>query len=89
VQGDDFWALFNGRPVAVASHSRGGYGHTVLTALRLQLAHLGAHLVGRQLVSNKTNPAKDDSIADLHSRLNHLDGGPQVAAAGGSGSPLD
>jgi len=71
VQGDDFRALFNGRPVAIATHSGGG-GHTVLTALRLQLAHLGAHVVGRQLVSNKTQPAKDDSIADLISRLNHL-----------------
>jgi len=71
VQSDDFRALFNGRPVAIATHSGGG-GHTVLTALRLQLAHLGAHVVGRQLVSNKTQPAKDDSIADLISRLNHL-----------------
>jgi NAD(P)H-dependent FMN reductase len=71
VQGDDFRALFNGRPVAIASHSGGG-GHTVLTALRLQLAHLGAHVVGRQLVSNSSHPAKDDSIADLVRRLQHL-----------------
>ena len=82
VQGDDFRALFNGRPVAIATHSGGG-GHTVLTALRLQLAHLGAHVVGRQLVSNKHLPAKDDSIADLISRLNHLRADPLVAAAGG------
>ena len=71
VQGDDFRALFNGRPVAIATHSGGG-GHAVLTALRLQLAHLGAHVVGRQLVSNASHPAKDDSIADLISRLHHL-----------------
>jgi chromate reductase, NAD(P)H dehydrogenase (quinone) len=82
MQGDDFRALFNGRPVAIATHSGGG-GHTVLTALRLQLAHLGAHVVGRQLVSNKNLPAKDDSIADLISRLNQLRAGPLVAAAGG------
>lgn len=71
VQGDDFRALFNGRPVAIATHSGGG-GHTVLMALRLQLAHLGAHVVGRQLVSNSTHPAKDDTISDLISRLHHL-----------------
>ena len=71
VQGDDFRALFNGRPVAIATHSGGG-GHAVLTALRLQLAHLGAHVVGRQLVSNSAHPAKDDTIADLISRLHHL-----------------
>jgi NAD(P)H-dependent FMN reductase len=71
VQGDDFRALFNARPVAIATHSGGG-GYAVLTALRLQLAHLGAHVVGRQLVSNGSHPAKDDSIADLITRLHHL-----------------
>jgi NAD(P)H-dependent FMN reductase len=68
VQGDDFRALFNNRPVVIATHSGGG-GHTVLAALRLQLAHLGAQVVGRQLVSNGTNPAKDSSISDLVQRL--------------------
>ena len=53
--------------MASATHS-GDDGHTVLTALWLQLAHLGAHVVGRLLVSNKTQPAKDESIADLISR---------------------
>jgi len=68
VQGNDFRALFNERPVVIATHSGSG-GHTVLTALRLQLAHLGAHVVGRQLVSNRSQPASDDSIADLIRRL--------------------
>ena len=71
VQGSDFRALFNGRPVVIATHSGGG-GTTVMTALRLQLAHLGAHVVGRQLVSNANHPAKDDSIADLLVRLETL-----------------
>lgn len=71
VQGEDFRALFNARPVALATHS-GGNGHGVLTALRLQLAYLGAHVVGRQLVSNRNQPARDDAIADLISRLQHL-----------------
>jgi chromate reductase len=82
VQGNDFRALFNDRPVAIATHSGSG-GHAVLTALRLQLAYLGDHVVGRQLVSNIINPAKDDSIADLISRLNHLRAAPVVAAVGG------
>ena len=71
VQGDDFRALFNGRPVAIATHSGGG-GHAVMAALRLQLAHLGAHVVGRQLVSNTMSGAKDVSIADLIHRLKQL-----------------
>jgi len=68
VQSADFRSLFNGRPVVIATHSGGG-GHTVLAALRLQLAHLGAVVVGRQLVSNTTTPAKDASISDLITRL--------------------
>jgi NAD(P)H-dependent FMN reductase len=63
--------LFNGRPVAIATHSGGG-GQAVMAALRLQLAHLGAHVVGRQLVSNSTHSAKDESIADLIHRLKQL-----------------
>ncbi len=71
VQGDDFRSLFNGRPIVVATHSGGG-GHTVLAALRLQLAHLGAQVVGRQLVSNSARPARDESIDDLVRRLAQL-----------------
>jgi hypothetical protein len=41
-------------------------------ALRLQLAHLGAHVVGRQVLSNNANPAKDASIADVLARLDQL-----------------
>jgi NAD(P)H-dependent FMN reductase len=71
VQSNDFRTLFNGRPIAMATRSGGG-GHTVMAALRLQLAHLGAHVVGRQLVSNSTHPAKDDTITDLLQRLQRL-----------------
>lgn len=68
VQGDDFRALFNGRPIAMASFSGGG-GMELLVSLRVQLTHLGAQVVGRQLLSNHSRPAKDESIADLIHRL--------------------
>ena len=71
VQGDDFRALFNARPIAIATHSGGG-GATALMALRLQLAHLGAHVVGRQVLSNNAHPAQDASIADVVARLDQL-----------------
>jgi chromate reductase, NAD(P)H dehydrogenase (quinone) len=71
VQGSDFRSLFNSRPVVIATHS-GGAGYGVLVAMRLHLAHLGAHVVGRQLLSNSDNPAKDDSIADLITQLHQL-----------------
>ena len=68
VQGDDFRALFNGRPIAIATFS-GGNGMELLVSLRIQLTHLGAEVVGRQLLSNYSKPAKDDSITDLLQRL--------------------
>ena len=68
VIGDDFRALFNGRPIAMATFSGGG-GMELLLSLRIQLTHLGAQVVGRQLLSNKAKPPKDESIADLLQRL--------------------
>ena len=40
-----------------------------LVALRDQFTHLGAQVVGRQLLSNHAKPAQDDSINDLVQRL--------------------
>ena len=68
VQGDDFRQLFNGRPLAMATFSGGG-GMELLVSLRIQLTHLGAELVGRQLLSNYAKPPQDDSITDLLQRL--------------------
>lgn len=41
----------------------------LLLSLRIQLTHLGAEVVGRQLLSNYAKPAKDESIQDLLKRL--------------------
>ncbi len=68
VQENDFRALFNGRPIAIASFSGGG-SMELLISLRIQLAHLGAQVVGRQIASNYKNPAKDESIEDVINRL--------------------
>ncbi len=68
VQGDDFRFLFNGRPIAMATFS-GGSGLELLLSLRIQLTHLGAQVVGRQLMSSNANPPKDESINDLLQRL--------------------
>ena len=68
VTGDDFRALLNGRPIAMANFSGGG-GMELLVSLRIQLTHLGAQVVGRQLLSNHAKPAQDDSINDLVQRL--------------------
>jgi len=52
----------------MASHSGGG-GVELLTVLRIQLAHLGAQVVGRQVQANAARPAREDSIRDLIGRL--------------------
>ena len=68
VTDDDFRSLFNGRPIAMATFSGGG-GMELLVSLRIQLTHLGAQVVGRQLLSNHAKPAKDDSISEMVQRL--------------------
>ncbi len=52
----------------MASFSGGG-GMELLLSLRIQLTHLGAQVVGRQLMSNNNKPAQDESIEDLLHRL--------------------
>ena len=64
IQEDDFRYLFNGRPIAIASHSGGGCME-LLISMRVQLSHLGAQVLGRQLASNNSRIAKDDSIAEI------------------------
>tara|TARA_Y100001968_G_C19302866_1_gene690026 strand:- start:436 stop:960 length:525 start_codon:yes stop_codon:yes gene_type:complete len=68
VEETDFRRLFNGRPIAIASFSGGGCIE-LLVSMRIQLAHLGAQVVGRQLASNNQNPVKNESIDDLLMRL--------------------
>ncbi|MEE2904258.1 MAG: NAD(P)H-dependent oxidoreductase [Myxococcota bacterium] len=52
VQGKDFRALFNGKPLGLATHSGGG-GQKVLTAMRIQMSHLGCNVIGREILTNK------------------------------------
>lgn len=48
---DDYRELFNEKPVGLATHSGGG-GAKVMFAMRLQMAHLGCNVVGRELLTN-------------------------------------
>ena len=73
VQGKDFRSLFNERPIAIASFSGGGCMELLLS-MRIQLTHLGALVLGRQLATNKSKIAEDKSIHEiLHQllKLNH------------------
>ena len=68
ISGDDFRNLFNGQPIAIATFS-GGPGIELVTSLRMQLAHLGAQVVGRHLSSNYNKPAEEKTIEDIINRL--------------------
>ncbi len=68
----DFRALFNNRPVALATHSGGG-GQKVLLAMRQQLSHLGSTVLGREVLTTPQRPANPDAIAALVSQLSALE----------------
>ena len=65
---DDFRSLLKGRPVAIASHSGGG-GQKVLVAMRLQLAHLGANVLGRELLTRHNKPLNETSARAVLGQL--------------------
>ena len=68
VQGQDFRSLFNERPIAIASFSGGGCMELLLS-MRIQLTHLGALVLGRQLTSNKSKIPEDKSINEILNQL--------------------
>lgn len=72
VSTDDFRALFNGRPVALATHSGGG-GNKVALAMRQQLSHLGCTVLGREVVATSQKAANPDAIAALVTQLTALE----------------
>ena len=71
VQGKDFRSLFNERPIAIASFSGGGCMELLLS-MRIQLSHLGALVIGRQLATNKSKVAEDNSINAILNQLLQL-----------------
>ena len=71
VQGKDFRSLFNERPIAIASFSGGGCMELLLS-MRIQLTHLGALVLGRQLASNQSKVAEDKSIDEILKQLMSL-----------------
>ena len=69
---DNFRAVFNGKPAAIATYS-GGAGQKVLIAMRLQLSHLGVNVLGREIATNDDQPLRESTgrtiLATLHRSL--------------------
>ena len=61
---DNFRQHFNGKPVALATHSGGG-GHNLMTSMRIQFAHLGANVLGRVAIVNSKKPINHATIDAL------------------------
>lgn len=72
VSTDDFRALFNARPVGLASHSGGG-GQKVGLAMRQQLSHLGCNVLGREVLANAQKAANPEAIASVVTQLAALE----------------
>ncbi len=70
---EDFRALFNSKPVALATHSGGG-GQKILSAMRIQLSHLGCTVLGRELLSHGQKPANPDTINAMVAQMQRLMG---------------
>lgn len=64
----DWREAFNGKPCLIATHSGSG-GAYVLLALRQQLSYIGANVIGRQVLSNYSRPASDESIVSCLKQL--------------------
>jgi chromate reductase len=70
-QAEDFRSLFSQKPIALATHSGGG-GQKVLVAMRLQFSHLGATVIGRDLVTNSGKSLNDASARAVLEALSAL-----------------
>ncbi|MEB3290441.1 MAG: NAD(P)H-dependent oxidoreductase [Leptolyngbya sp.] len=68
----DFRALFNARPLVLASHSGSG-GQKVGLAMRQQLSHLGCNVLGREVLANAQKAANPEAIAALVAQLAALE----------------
>lgn len=71
VDGKDFRTLFNGKPLGIATHS-GGAGQKVLTSMRIQFSHLGANVIGREILTNSKKAMNPDSVDSILKQLDRL-----------------
>jgi len=73
VADEDFRVIFNGKPAAIASHSGGG-GTRGLTSLRIQLAHLGCDVLGREFICNWEKQLNEDAAREVLGKLAKSEG---------------
>lgn len=67
----DWRETFNEKFVALATHSGGG-GTKVLQAMRLQFIHMGANVLGRELLTSYDKPLNEESANNILEQLGKL-----------------
>ena len=68
---EDWRESFNEKFVALATHSGGG-GTKVLQAMRLQFIHMGANVLGRELLTSYDKPLNEESANNILEQLGKL-----------------
>ena len=66
--GDDFRALFNEKPILIATFSGGG-GDDLLNAMRVQFTKLGAIVIPRQILTNYNHRLNIESLTKTLTQL--------------------
>lgn len=69
--GDDFRGIFNGKAVALSTHSGGG-GNSIITVMRTQFSYLGCNVVGRSVISNKNKQANPEAMSFILEQLDKM-----------------
>jgi chromate reductase, NAD(P)H dehydrogenase (quinone) len=64
----DWRETFNGKPVALATHSGGGGAH-VLLAMRQQFSYIGANVLGRELLTHYQKELNPESATAVIKEL--------------------
>ena len=65
---EDWRETFNGKPVALATHSGGGGPH-VLMAMRQQFSYIGANVIGRDLLTHYKKALNPESATAVIEQL--------------------
>lgn len=64
----DWRDAFNGKIVALATHSGGG-GSKVLQAMRIQFQHLGANILAREILTSYEKQLNEESAEEIIAQL--------------------
>ena len=68
---DNWREAFVNKKVLIGTHS-GGAGQKVLTSMRIQFSHLGANVIGREILTNSKKAMNPESVDSILKQLDRL-----------------